>query len=292
MKKIIIASITAVVVITVLAGCLMPVLDDATTTQKTFTNEGLWRMKAIEEGDVWTYDGTNWYLDSELLTDVTKESSNGLLGGAWCVRTNGQARGTTIAGNASTVTATASEITIEISGSGLTTTTQALPGYGASNDGAFIMTSGTGTDYVNGDSILYGTGQTSVDNIGVVIHVEGNVDDGVTFTMYQNKGGAAISNAVFSNVQVNATPVSGYDDLYSFESLTADVTFDATVNDTTASHTGSVTYNRIVIPYEVTAEKSVHFTDGENAIFNAIPAIVIVALLLAVVALVLRSRMN
>lgn len=45
-----------------------------------------------------------------------------------------------------------------------------------------------------------------------------------------------------------------------------------------------------ILPYKVTAERAVHFTDSQNAIFAAIPVMVIIALLIGVVALVLRNR--
>lgn len=290
MKKIIIASITAVVVLTVLAGVLVPVLDDATTTEKTFTNNSyLWRMSEIENGDIYIYDGTGWTLNGENI-DISLSGSNAIVGGNWCIRSNGQLRGSTISGNATSLTATAGELTVALSGTAIATYTVDLPAYGADKSGDYIMTDGAGYNYVLGESVIYGTGQSAVDGVNIVVHVEGNVKDGVTFTASAIHNGTAISDVVITDETVNATAVDGYNDLYNFESCTATISFNTISGDITTAHTGTVTYNRVVVPYEVTAERTVHFTDGQNALFNTIPVFIILGLLLAIIALAIKNK--
>ena len=53
--KIVGITVAILVSITVLAGVLMPVLDDATATTDTFTNEGYFYMQKISAEDTETY---------------------------------------------------------------------------------------------------------------------------------------------------------------------------------------------------------------------------------------------
>lgn len=290
-------AITAVVVITVLAGVLMPVLNDVTDTDNTFTNEGLWRMAPLESGDDYTYVEPNWTYDETALTSVYRTGSNALLGESWCVRANGQYRSASGSGNLVNV-AFATTDTITITGSGINgANVQNLPGFGARDNGSYLMTAYDKPVYVLADSPIYATGVSSVDGVSMIIHIEGNMEDGLTITAYSqfnansNPYPNTISDVVFSNVSVNAESVNGYKDLYILNGITADMTFTNTTSDSVVSEkSGSVSYSSYVVPYEVTAEKAVHFTDNQNAIFAAIPILVIVALLIAVVAMVFRSR--
>lgn len=297
--KIVGITVAILVSITVLAGVLMPVLDDATTVNETFTNDTntLWRMKALENGDTYTFTGATdtWTLNG-VDQEITANGQNALLGPNWCVRANGQTRGETISGNLyNTILAVTSESTITFTAQGLGgNATQDLPGYGVDKDGDYTLTVfGQMAAYCNGDSKIVGTGNTAVDNIGMIVHVEATVDDGATFTILDNRGGVHISNVVLSNTKVNYSPVDGFKDLYKVSSVTTDIAFDSTDGDNvTTSHTGSIEYSSVVVPYEVTAERSVHFTDNQNALLAVIPMLVIVAILIGVVALVIRSRLD
>ena len=171
-------------------------------------------------------------------------------------------------------------------------TSSDLTGYGAVAKGDYIMTDGTDW-YSSGDSVMFGTGQSVIDNVNIFVHAEATVDDGATFTVSSLYGAPAISNVSVTNEKVNYTAVSGFNDLYTVSSITCDVSFDTLDdNNDPVTHTGSLTYNRLVVDKEITAERSVHFTDGQNAIFAAIPVMIILAVLLGVVALVIRSRMD
>lgn len=284
MKKLIMASITAVVVIVVLAGTLIPVLDDATATTDTFNNTGYYYMTDTTTEHTYVFDGTKWTIDGEVL-DHTLAGVNIIATDTFFIRDVGQVRG------GYNISMTACNLTV---GDGVITGTYDTSGttgnaaswsfstfYGATTEESdCVMTDRNNTPiaYVLGDSDIYGYGLTILTSGNqVTFKVTGNYDDGATVE-------CSLGDVVISDIEFNATPVSGYEDLYIFES----VTFVATYNNTTTN----VTYNILVAPSEVTAERSVHFTDGENAILNAIPAIVIIALLLGVVALVLRSRMD
>lgn len=288
----IVVGLVGLTVMAVIFSAMLPIMGEVTDAEDTFTNEGLWRMKEIENGDVWTRvaldgGGYAWAFEDEV--QITNSSgSNALLGGDWCVRSNGQGRGATLSGNATSVTATAGEITISLVG--LSGSDQNLPGYGVYNNGDYLLKRDVVDSYVLGNSVLYGTGVTGIDDIGLIVHVEGNVKDGVTFTAYTNKGGAPISDVVFTDVTVNAVAVDGYKDLYKFTSATANITFNTTEDEITTSHTGAITYNSIVVPYQVTAEKAIHPDGATTAILNMLPIIIGAGLLIGAITFMIVTR--
>lgn len=259
----------------IIISAFVPIIAETTADSDTFTNDGYWRMKEISNDDIWEYNGSNsenaWSYNEEL-QDITRRSVNALLGPDWCVRSNGQARGQSISGNASTITATSDGIIITFEGTG-GDSEQLLPGYGVDKNGSFIMKRGPDNVYVLDNSVLFGTGLTTVDSVDFVVHVEGNVKDGATFTAYSNRNGTVISNVEFTNISVNAEKISGYVNLYSFSSITANITFDTVVDGETVAHSGEVTYNGIITPREVTAEKSVHPDPALTVVIDLLPLI-------------------
>lgn len=283
-SKLLTMIVTVTVGIIFIGALLAPVIEDTSTTEKTFTNEGMWRMKEIENGDVWTFTNSPyaWTYDDDSQTSISTSANNALLGDEWCIRASGQARGPYISGNATTLTATADEVNITFTGVG-GTSEYAISGYGIYDDGEYMLTDYQKPVYVRDNSIIYATGVSTVDNVGCTIHIEGTIKDGVTITMMNNRNQSDISNAVFTNVSINAEQVNGYVNLYKLTSITADVTFDNTSSDETTSHTGSISYSSYVVPYEVTAELSQHLDAGEIALLAVLPLIAITALLLLAV---------
>lgn len=293
--KTIVVSVVSIAIACLFAVTLLiPVIAESTTTEDTFTNEGLWRMKEIETGDVWKRvdnagGGYKWTLNDVDQTTIANQDSNTVLGVEWCVRSNGQARGHTVGGNVTYITATTTDNNVLLSGGGINGSgSQTKTGYGIDINGDYLMKRYDNTSYVKGDSEIFGTGQSTVDSVRVIIHVVGTVDDGATITLdsaYDNSGTATVTNFVATNVVVNNTAVDGYLDLYSFTSITADVSFDYTPygSEETTTKTGSITYSSVVVPYEVTAERSIHPDANTSAILNLIPLLVIVGIILATV---------
>lgn len=300
-NRIVMISIAAVIGIIVLGSVLMPILDDATTTEDTFTNEGLWRMKVLENGDTYSLSSGAWsYNGDEIIPSATASAnanSNVVVGDTWLVRATGGVRGNNMSGNSTNTVVVGNNDEVTFTGSGMSgTTTQTLTGYGASTDGDYVMTSYTQSAYLKGDSEVYATGVSIKNNDYVVVHITGSIDDGFTVTaagMYW-PGDPTYSNFTITNVVADYTPVSGHEDLYQLNKITADLSYTVTPTGGADPYTSSmsVTYSSYVVPYEVTAERSVQFTPGQNAIFAAIPVMIILAVLLGVVALVIRSRMD
>lgn len=277
--------LTLVVTLTVgiiLAGSLlMPVLNDATTTEKTFANSGYYYMTDTSE-HTYEFDGSKWTVDDVSLNH-TLAGVNVVATDTFFIRDVGQVRG---AYNISGITSC--ELTFN---NGTVTGTYTTTGdpqavnwtysefYGATpTKDAYILSKNTNTPiaYINGDSEVYGYGTTSLGGAQNIFQVTGNLDDGATVVCPN-------SSVTVSNISFNATPVEGYIDLYTYES----VTFTATLSGTDYA----VTYNIVVLPSEVTAELAQHLDAGEIALINALPVIVIIGLVLAGVgAIFVRNR--
>lgn len=298
--KIVGITVTALVSLVVLAGVLMPVLDDATATTDTFTNEGYFAMNKITATDDQTHtiawsssnagilvvDGVNIDVSSfdtgslnysifATETDYFRIASDGSKL-SWVQFRGGQAV-SKIASTTFSATIGSGTVSALFDSNETPTTTTYTDAYIISSDGTgpYVMKKANKDAYMLADSLIYGMGIT--DSVSYL--VSGDIED-ISVTVVQASG----STVTVSNEEVTYTPVNGYVGLYSFSNVTFDYTKDATP--------GTATYSYVIVPHEVTAERSVHFTDNQNALLAVIPMLVIVAILIGVVALVIRSRMD
>ena len=290
-------AIAAFVAITVIAAVLMPVLADATKTENTFTNEGYYDMQYTESDAVniaWDHTKPHQVTINNVDVQLPENPSVSLTivcGDGWLIRYTGSAfqmylnassnRSASVADetDATFVAYGGTAVFTSTADSNNTATVFYTFMYYIDSTGPYVMKISDGAAYVKSDSLMYGQGRTYAVSSSMMLRVEGSVDDGVTVTnIYPN------SDLEFSEATINKTEVNGYKDLYEVSTITFDVTKIST------SDTAEVTYSYFLVPAEVTAEKSVHFTDGENAILLVIPALVIVAIIVGVLALAFRSR--
>ena len=289
-KDLIIGVVGLAVCVIVAATVLMPILSDATKTEDTFTNEGLWRMKPIENGDEWVKSGSTVVYNTD---DVLSYGNNGLLnialGDDWCVRANGNARGSFVRSSSTAATVLAADDVITISGSGIiSTNTPPITGYGFCSTGEYTLTSTTVAPYVNADSPIYATGVTFMEGgaTDIVCHFEGSIEDGITITNIDPYGSTPYDSVVFSDVVIDYEQVTSHVDLYKINKIT----FTATTTLSDDVNEVPITYTSYVVPYQVTAEKSQHLDSGSIAIINAIPIIIIVAMITMAVGFFLVKR--
>lgn len=301
-KHIIAIAIAIAVGAITLSTVLVPAISMGTDTEDTFTNDGyLARMTFIDE----TTDGYSfaWDHTNPTVASVNGESVNlfngSLISGAdtFLARFGQDSTGyyiqwvpssglATVSYSAGTGTA---DLTIEISdgtatitrtpaGSGVgneTVNTIAISeGYAISSDGDYIMKSPNQKAYLNSDSRIYGMGLTTIDNV----YYNGFYLDGTIENMTVEQFNPNPATYTISNVAVNYDTVSGYEDLYTLDS----VTFTAT-QIANSSIVKDCTYNYIVVPYEVTAELSVHASAPVIQIFNMLPIFVALGLIVAVI---------
>lgn len=296
----------AVVGVILIGALLMPVLNDAAATERTFTNTGLFYADVLDENsdrtmsfdytkpNIITVDGTDIDMSS---IQTSYGSATVIFSNDWfmrfvpdtgivlykCGTSSSQAIKGATASSQISFTATFSsgaavfiysdstEIEYDIADAGLIITPDA---------GAYIMKGANDTAYVNGDSIVYGVGRTdrALGTSGTSFNamMAASVDDGVSSLYYSPQ------YTMNDNRSVNATADADYTDLYALSGFT----FNLVSNDE-AEH--AITYNQIFVPTSVKSELTEHLDSGEIAVLSAIPVMMIAALVIFAVR-VLYSR--
>ena len=303
--------LTLVVTLTVgiiLAGSLlMPVLSDATQTEKTFTNDGYYRLTQIESDSntviEWDYTNPNVLTVNGAEVTINSDSAEYVYPYA-IVTTDGWALRLAVSYSSIgldlytsqynnvvwyVTTTEAVNATITLSngtasfakGENPAVSTSFTKAFIPDNEGDYVLKFSDKDVYLNGDSLIYSTGRSTLtlgESENLLIHMDGNIDDGVTATVLNP------SDYVVSNIVIHKTVDSSYIDLYKF----SNVTFDITDTD---SNTATATYGQVIVPYKVTAELSQHFDPAEIALLNALPILIIVGLVMVGVgAIAVRNR--
>lgn len=276
--------LTLVVTLTVgiiLAGSLlMPVITDATTTEKTFENGKLYYMTDLGEDSItYTFDGTKWIVDGEDANFVISDATTLIAGNDFIVRSNGQVRGST------TINPTNMEITVTASGvsgtynSGANTISISADVYycAVTEKTDYVLCPYNVPVYLHKDSEILADGQSGISSgNATVFRIEGSIDDGFTVTPVN-------SGVTVSDLVCNYEAVDGYIDLYKVNSITFKTTYNAEER--------TQTYSSYIVPASVTSELTNHLNNGEIALMNALPVIVIIGLVLAGVgAIFIRNR--
>lgn len=299
-------AITAVVVVIVLAGVLMPVLDDATKTEDSFTNDGYFHLNKYDASAdsltiFWdhnsprvltvgstTYDldtpvnqwidvivGDDWYIRYAYGGSVSFMGFDGygFVSQVLASVTNGSDMTAVLSGGTVTVTVSTT------GASDIVKSTSYTEYYALSGDtGDYVMKKSAETVYMSEDTPIYAIGSTDAFSGAAMVKLTGSIEDGVTATVLRSTSGEVTAGPT----TVNTTKVNDYAGFYELSTIT----FDLIKGDDTQA----ATYSYFIVPSTVDGERAVHFTDNQNAIFAAIPIMVIVALLIAVVALVFRGR--
>lgn len=306
--KIIGISIAAFIGIVVLGSVLMPILDDATATTDTFTNDGYFHMNKYGSSDdsvtlVWDHttpravsvNGTTY----NLATPVNQWIDL-VVGDDWYIRyayggsvsfigfdgadqTN-QVLASVQNGSDMTAVFTGGTVTVTVTTTGadpLVKTTDYIEYYVISGDsGSYVMKKSNESVYMSKETPIYGIGSSDAFSGLAMTKLTGSIEDGVTATVLKSTSGEVTAGPT----TVNTTEVSDYTGFYQLSTITFDFI--------KGEETSAATYSYFIVPSEVAGERAVHFTDGQNAILGAIPIMIIVAILLGVVALVVRSRME
>lgn len=129
--------------------------------------------------------------------------------------------------------------------------------------GKYVMTTGDPFIVSDTDSIIIGNGTTGVHNWYDLFYIIGTVEDSVSVT--------APSGITVSNISVNSTPMDGYIDGSKVTSITFDATYDTS--------TTNATYNRVIVPYEVTLDPD--HPDGYKNLVKVIPLMAFIMLVVA-----------
>lgn len=296
-------AIAVFVVITVIAAVLMPVLGDATKTEDTFTNEGYYYMDKVTSTDVGSYvfaykyenstpsltfngeplvlnynfpltlatDGSDWlvrYWQGNIYVGLQSAGEDFLLGGYGV-------NDLTITIGSGTATAVG---IIDGQDDPTTVTTTYTDLYIYTEEKAdYVMKDKDKPAYLLDDSTYLAMGQTEITHWYDVVHITGTVDDFTAEIVYPTGLTTTVTNKA-----IVKSAVSGHEDLYTLDKLTF------TISDGT--NTVDATYSYFIVPAEVTAERSVHLSANENAILLVIPALLIIAILIGILAVAFRMR--
>ena len=289
-----------------LVGCIMvagfiPVLNETVDPDTTFTNDGYFHLNKINATDNATYT-ISWDADdSDILTvngvDISVSSTNGgsflqysifasetdmirvgttdgtgvtlawvqIRGGQIAYATTSTLFNATIANG--TLTATFGENDTRTA----TYTTAYI--IDETGTGSYVMKKSNESAYMLADSIIYSVGFTHP----AVYRVEGTIEN-VTVTNLQSGD----TEVTISNEQIHKSVVSGYNGLYAFDN----VTFDATISGVTTTNT----YSYVIVPYEVTAEKTIHADSATASMIALLPLILIMGIVLMFVGAILVRR--
>ena len=322
MNNKLITIVLTLVVGTILAGSvLVPVLNDATKTEKTFTNDGYFRMTEYgTDTDVvftWDYDNPHQITVNDVVVPIAANAINReprvtvlFSSDTLLIRSLGDSNGEFIGVQAYTstslspkscyvgmttpsdMTVTCSNGTATVASYGADLTASYTKVYVPSNDGEFIMKDKDKSAYLLEDSEIHAFGLTNLTKSGggteaVGLYLDGSIADDVTIDEWRfDTNNYSIA---YSDKSVNATAVNGYENLYSLSSVTftAELT---TLGDAPETTDTDVTYSYFLVPYQVTAELSQHLSPSEIALMGAIPIMVIVALLVVAVGVVARRN--
>ena len=294
-----------VVGILMIGSLMMPIVTDATTTEKTFTNDNYYitmdKIGADSEHTItWfketntkiTVDGIDIFPTWESITIVAED--NNLIR---CSRTDGTYYLNMVgedvptgygSKNDKSVTVTIEDGTITFTGVTSTDNTYTASstfttGYciNPNDDGdyQYIMKTPTSKAYLKGDSEIYGIGYSSIGGVwNNIFSISGTIDDGISVTLVSTP---LDPEPTISDETTVYTTVDGYKSLYQFEKETFNATYDGNVI--------GLTYSFVIVPAEVTAELSEHLSTAEIAIVAVIPILFIVSLLIFAVRFVTRD---
>lgn len=296
-------AISAFIVIVVLAGVLMPVLDDAVDDQKTiFNNEnGRYSQRLDTEindfrmvvvwNDVTNVNATVTIGDNDPYTYATSTSRSPLIvteGGMFAAN-KANSRGTLYySGSASSINVTASPITITVENGTVTLTDSAdTPNvytwsvgswlfYPDSNGNYSAMNTTSDRDtkiYLNSIEDLYFAAVINTDSLGFVS------GKGKECKFYSQPDTPTYSMSLLNSAEEN-----GYTDVIS-----------TTIGDYAVStEAGTNTDDSPFVPFITMVPRSIDghtpSNDAISGLLMALPIMVIIALLVAVVALVIRAK--
>ena len=296
-KRIVALVVGASVMVLIFSALLVPIINDATTTEKTFENVGYFDLKEYSGDDIeysakWDHtEPTQFTVNDEVIPITYTENVNTsiVLDGNFFLRYFPNTGVTLYYGSQAIVEANTTngyDMTLSYSEGTLTITNGNASReitvdtfYSIANDGPFVMKKGNVAAYMKEDSIIYGSGRTNVGTDVVGTLVSGTIDD-VEVTIWRGE-------ATSRDVVINATEVSGYIDLYSFDNVEFYVDDTKEDNPTT---TAKITYSYVVVPAEVTAELAVHPDSATLSMLSVIPIIVMIGIVLAVVGVAIVGR--
>ena len=269
-------------------GLLIPTVQGMTATEKTFENEGYYKMVEIGEEPitiVWdhttpdkiTVDGEEVDLSNVprnkvttlIVTDATiiryAPITNDTL--IQVYSSSGYYGAGANAGTDMTITIDAGTITANNGTNSVSKTF--TTGYYVSNDGNWIMKEDGKDAYIHkDDSIIVLAGNTAVGSVSVGVYANGTINEGLEIETVQID--SVVRNPTYGEATFNYVEVNECKDLVKLTNCQ----FAITLDDTTVT----ATYSYFLVPDKVTAELTNHMDATQIAMFGVISILGIVAL--------------
>lgn len=291
-NKLLTLLVTVTVGIIFVGALLAPIIQDVSATEKTFENEGYFKVDTTD-GDFsfsWDYDAPTIYTING--NDMTFVNSYNLdisvvMSDSFFIRSdrngvavyfNGDGAGNVVADSTNkTLTVTRSGDTVTATNGNTTKTlTNDSTIYYMSETGNYVMKKSTTPAYMLEDSLIFARGYSTLPGPTYTpVLIVGDIENGV-------QASAINTSVTISDVSVNSTAVDGYIGLYSLT--------DVTMTGTVSSNDSTITYNYFVVPAKVTVELEDHLDTSEISILAAIPLMAIAALILLVVRYFVAGR--
>lgn len=297
-----------------LCVAFIPMIEDTTSATDTYHNDGYFRMThyGIDEDVTLTWDVTKpkVVVVNDVEVPINYNVTNGqvtiVADTNFIVRLNNGASATSVSyigptGAAHTATISAEfvfsngdlAVTMVVDSGSVDYTATYENIYVPSLDGPYIMKMYDRPAYVNADSHIFAYGMTRINTStgvmpapGVGLEFDGNIDDGITGRVWRYGN----FPTTLSNETINSTIESSHVDLYKFESITATATLSETVDEQTVTTDTEVTYNCLLVLYEVTAERTIHADNTLATIINLLPLIAMIGLFMFLVGEFLYTR--
>ena len=283
-------AITLTVGIILAGSLLMPVISEATETEKTFNNEGYYYMTDLGEDSItYVFDGSKWTINDVVVDIDITELTTIVAAENVIIRANGYFRGTTtINASALNLTVTADSITGTATVSGNTQTINlSLDVYycAVTEPTGYVLSKYNTPTYLHKDSDILADGQSAyTPSASAVFRIEGNINDGFTVI-------PALTSITVTDVECNYTVIDEYIDLYRVDSITFKSVYNSgTPSDPSDDVVRDQTYSSYVVPASVTSEMTNHLNSGEIAILNALPVLIIAALVLMAAGAIILKR--
>ena len=304
--------VVAMVVATVLVvTCAVPIISDSVATEDTFKNEGYYNVaKATSDTDVTiTWEKASPTIikigDGQIDMSTFAQNSYGYtIVGADNILVRYYATSSTITihmfdsngnfSNPNTGSSTIDRVSVTIANGTVTftvnpdnedpytksTTPNVFCYYMTPEKTDYVMKKANTSAYMLGDSefTLIGV-SVSAGRSGICQYGVGTIDDGVSMTNFYKYN---ITSVTYSDVTIDSTEKSGYNDLYELDKCSFTINYD--------DSTSNATYSYFIVPSEVTAERSVHVDGPTGDILAVIPILMVLGIVIGAVALFLTTR--
>lgn len=284
----------------VLSAALFPVIDSATTTERTFENHGYFNLTEYSGDNIvysafWDHTAPNQLTVNDEVIPIEysgNAATSIVLDGNFFLRYRPATSNVALyygnqaivyggGDDGADVTLTYSDGVLTVSNGTLTREISVETFYSISNGGDYVMKLGDENAYMNSDSLIYGAGRTNVGTDIVGTLVSGTAEE-VEVTIWRG-------SATPRDITINKTAVSGYKDLYSFSSV--EFVVDDTLEDNPTTEQ-TITYSYVVVPAKVTAELAVHASQDEIDLLNTIPILITIGLIMGIVGMIAVRRLE